>query len=156
MWYLQYELDEVIPALITNVKEQEPVFGSVHSKPVWWPKSIEWTNPDQLSLYQVNYYSTFVIKWTTFHTHHAGILLSHPWWDIFILHPPHCACANVILPYQTKKVQLNKLPQTTMIIFRIIVGTIRFNNAKIQTHALGSMCVRRDGIKWHIDVLLSF
>ena len=60
--------------------------------------------------------------------------------------PPHCACANVILPYQTKKVQLNKLPQTTMIIFRIIVGTIRFNNAKIQTHALGSMCVRRDGI----------
>ena len=70
--------------------------------------------------------------------------------------PPHCACANVILPYQTKKVQLNKLPQTTMIIFRIIVGTIRFNNAKIQTHALGSMCVRRDSIKLHIDVLLSF
>ena len=33
----------------------------------------------------------------------------------------------------TKQVQLNKLPQTT-IIFRIIDGTIRFNNAKIQTH----------------------
>jgi len=30
----------------------------------------------------------------------------------------------------------------------IIDGTIRFNNAKIQTqtHALGSICVRRDGI----------
>ena len=45
----------------------------------------------------------------------------------------------------TKHVQLNKLPQTN-IIFRIIDGTIRFNNAIIQTHALGSVCVRRDGI----------
>ena len=44
-----------------------------------------------------------------------------------------------------KKVQLNKLPQTT-IIFRIIDSTIRFNNAKIQKHALGSIYVRRDGI----------
>jgi len=43
------------------------------------------------------------------------------------------------------KVQLNKLHQTT-IIFRIIDGTIRFNNDRIQTHALGSICVRRDGI----------
>ena len=45
----------------------------------------------------------------------------------------------------TKQVQLKKLPQTT-IIFIIIDGTIRFNNIKIQTHALGSICVRRDGI----------
>ena len=45
----------------------------------------------------------------------------------------------------TKQVQLNKLPQT-IIIFRIIDGTIRFNNAKIQTHALGSIRVCRDGI----------
>jgi len=37
-----------------------------------------------------------------------------------------------------QKVQLNKLPQTT-ITFRIIDGTI-------QTHTLGSICVRRDGI----------
>jgi len=34
----------------------------------------------------------------------------------------------------TIKGPLNKLPQTT-IIFKIIDGTIRFNNAKIQTHA---------------------
>jgi len=46
---------------------------------------------------------------------------------------------------KTTKVQLNKLPQTT-IIFRIIDGTKRFNNVNIQTHALGSICVRRDGI----------
>jgi len=60
---------------------------------------------------------------------------------------------NNVISYSTeqafydnnKKVQLNKLPQTT-IIFRIIDGTIRFNNAKIQTHALGSICGRRDGI----------
>jgi len=45
----------------------------------------------------------------------------------------------------TTKVQPNKLPQTT-IKFRIIDGTIRFNNTKIQTHALGSICVRRDSI----------
>jgi len=45
----------------------------------------------------------------------------------------------------TTKVQLNKLPQTT-ILFRIVDGTIRFNNAKIQTQALGSICVCRDGI----------
>ena len=45
----------------------------------------------------------------------------------------------------TTKLQLNKLPQTT-IIFGIIDGTIRFNNAKIQTQALGSICVRRDRI----------
>ena len=43
------------------------------------------------------------------------------------------------------KVQLNKLPQTN-IIFRIIDGTIRFNNDNIQTHPLGSICIRRDGI----------
>jgi len=39
----------------------------------------------------------------------------------------------------TANVQLNKLPQTT-IIFRIIDCTIRFNNAKIQTHPFGSIC----------------
>ena len=39
----------------------------------------------------------------------------------------------------------NKLPLTT-ITFRIIDGTIRFNNAKIHTHALGSICVQRDDI----------
>ena len=38
----------------------------------------------------------------------------------------------------TTKVQLNKLSQTT-IIFRMINGTIRFSNAKIQTHTLGSI-----------------
>ena len=45
----------------------------------------------------------------------------------------------------TTKGRLNKLPQTT-IIFRIIDGTIGFNNVNIQTHAHGSICVRRDGI----------
>jgi len=35
-------------------------------------------------------------------------------------------------------VQFNKLPLTT--------DTIRFNNDIIQTHAFGSICVRRDGI----------
>ena len=45
----------------------------------------------------------------------------------------------------TTTVQLNKLPQTT-IIFRIIAGTKRFNNEKIQRHALGSIYVRRAGI----------
>ena len=69
-------------------------------------------------------------------THHAGILLSHPGWDISISPPPLCAST---LPYYffmttitttITKVQLNKLHQTT-IIFRIIDGTICFNNAKI-------------------------
>jgi len=64
-------------------------------------------------------------------------------WDISILPLPLSALAPM-LSYPTEllfydnnnnKVQLNKLPQTT-IIFRIIDGTIRFNNAKIQTHAL--------------------
>ena len=77
-------------------------------------------------------------------------------WDISILHPPIALAP--MLSYltellfmttttttTTKQVQLNKLPQTT-IIFRIIDGTIRFNNAKIQTHALGSIRVCRDGI----------
>ena len=58
----------------------------------------------------------------------------------------YCACQcypTKLLFYDNnnKKVQLHKLPQTT-IIFRIIEGTIRFNNAKIQIHVLG-----RDGIK---------
>jgi len=75
-------------------------------------------------------------------------------WDNSILPLPLSALAP-ILSYPTEllfydnnnnKVQLNKLPQTT-IIFIIIDGTIRFNNAKIQTHALGSICVRRDDIR---------
>ena len=73
-----------------------------------------------------------------------------PVWDISILHPLlHLRqCYPTLTNYffmTTTKVQLNKLPQTT-IIFRILDGTIRFNNAKIQTHALGSICVCRDGI----------
>jgi len=52
---------------------------------------------------------------------------------------------NYFLMTTTTKVQLNKLPQTT-IIFRIKDGTIRFNSAKIQTLALGSICVRRHSI----------
>jgi len=63
-----------------------------------------------------------------------------PGWDISILHPPIVLAPMLSYPtkllfYDKKKVQLIKLPQTT-IIFRIIDGTIRFNNAKIQTHAL--------------------
>ena len=57
---------------------------------------------------------------------------------------PYYACANVILPYRINN-KLNKLHQT-IIIFRIPDGTIPFNNARIQTHALGAICVRRDGI----------
>ena len=45
----------------------------------------------------------------------------------------------------TLTAQLNKLPLTT-IIFIIIDGIIRFNNHKIQTHALGSICIRRGSI----------
>jgi len=70
-----------------------------------------------------------------------------PVWDISILHPhPHIALAPM-LAYPTEllfydnsntNVRLNKLPQTT-IIFRIIEGTIYFDYAKIQTHALVSM-----------------
>ena len=70
-----------------------------------------------------------------------------PGWDISILPPPYCVCANVyptlpnyfFMTTTTTKVQLNKLPQTT-IIFRIIDDTICLNNHKIQTHALGLMC----------------
>ena len=76
--------------------------------------------------------------------------------DISILHPPPppiglapmLSYPNELLfkttTTATTKVQPNKLPQTTF-IFRIIDGTKRFNNAKIQTHALGSICVRCDG-----------
>ena len=80
-----------------------------------------------------------------FLTHHAGILLSYtPCRDTAIssrvgyLSPtPYCACANVILPYR-----ITFYCKTTT---KIIDGTMRFNNAKIQTHALGSICVRCDG-----------
>jgi len=71
----------------------------------------------------------------------------------YLYHPPPIAPAPMLsypterffMATTTKNVQLNK-PQHTTIIFRIIDGTIRLNNAKIQTHALGSICVRRDGI----------
>ena len=84
-----------------------------------------------------------------FLTHHAVILLSDPGWDISILNP-YCACYPTLPNYfhddnNNNKGQLNKLPQSTIII-RLIDGTIRFNKAKIQTHALGSICIRRDGI----------
>ena len=110
---------------------------------------------------------TAITPWVgyLFLTHHAGILLSHPGWDISFLHtmPGYCYLTPGLDIYisplsrlrqcnyffmtttTTTKVQLNELPQTT-IIFRIIEGTIRFNNAKIQTHALGSICVRCYGI----------
>ena len=73
-----------------------------------------------------------------------------PGWDISILHPPIALAPMLSYPTElllydnnNKQVQLHKLPKTT-IIFRIIDSTIRFNNAKIETHALGSICVRRD------------
>jgi len=50
--------------------------------------------------------------------------------------------------YYTTTAQLNKLP-LSIILFRIIDCTMRFNNRKIQTHAFDSQCytcVRRDGI----------
>ena len=77
-----------------------------------------------------------------------------PVWDISILHPLlHLhQCYPTLTNYffmatttTTTKVQLNKLPKNT-IIFRILDCTIRFNNAKILTHALGSICVCCDGI----------
>ena len=90
-----------------------------------------------------------------FLTHHAGILLSHPRVGYLYPPPPPLPIAFApMLSYPTKllfydnnnkKVQLNKLPQTA-IMFKIIDGTILFNNAKIQIHALGSICVRRDSI----------
>ena len=69
----------------------------------------------------------------------GGISLSYPPPLLRLLSYPTKLLFN---DNNNKKVQLNKLPQTT-IIFRIIDGTIRLNNAKIQTHALGSIC---DGI----------
>ena len=77
----------------------------------------------------------------------SGYCYLTPRWDNSILHPC-CACANVILPYRTHfydNINNNSSGQQTTIIFRIIEGTIRFNNDKIQTHALGSIC-HRDGI----------
>jgi len=69
-----------------------------------------------------------------------------PGWEISILHPlsllrvRQCYPTKLLFYDNNNKNQLHKLPQTT-IIFRIIDGTIRFNNAKIQIHVLG-----RDGI----------
>ena len=51
-------------------------------------------------------------------------------------------CRDTAISPRGGTVQLNKLPQTTIIII-IIDGTIRFIKAKIQTDALGSICVRR-------------
>ena len=69
-----------------------------------------------------------------------------PGCDISVLHPlPHHPIALApMLSYPTElllydnnnnnnKVLLNKLPQT-IIIFRVIDNTIRFNNAKIKKH----------------------
>ena len=73
-----------------------------------------------------------------------------PGCDISILHPSPIALAQM-LSYPTElhfydnnysKNQPIKLHHTT-IICRIIDGTRRFNNSKIQSHALGSICVRR-------------
>ena len=70
---------------------------------------------------------------TSFLTHHAGILLSHPGVGYLYSPPPPLRLRQLSYPTEllfydttTKKVQ-------TIIIFRIIDGTIRFNNAKIQT-----------------------
>ena len=91
----------------------------------------------------------------TFLTHHARILLSHPGVGYLYSPPPpplHLHQCYPTLPnylfmttITTTTAELNKLP-LTIIIFIIIDGTIRFNNHKIQTHALGSICVRHDGI----------
>ena len=58
-------------------------------------------------------------------------------WDNSIIHPC-CTCANVILPYRTSfydnNNNNNSTAQGTTIIFRILTGTIRFDNDKIQTH----------------------
>jgi len=58
--------------------------------------------------------------------------------------PCHPTLPNYLFMTTTTQVQLHKLTQTTIIV-RTIDGTIRFNNAKIQTHALDSICVRCDG-----------
>ena len=86
-----------------------------------------------------------------FHTM-LGYCYLTPVWDISILHPlfrlHQCYPTlpnSLFMTTTTKKMQLNKLPQTT-ILFRTIDGTICFNNDNIQTHVLGSICVRRDGI----------
>ena len=85
-----------------------------------------------------------------FLTHHAGILLSHPGLEYLYTPPTPIALAPMLfypieLLFMTTTAQLNKLPQTT-IKFIIIDGIIRFNNHKIQTHALCSICVCHDGI----------
>ena len=66
--------------------------------------------------------------------------------DNSILYPCYPTLPNYFfMTTSTTTAQLNKLPLTT-IILRIINGTIRFNNDKIQTQALGSICIRRNGI----------
>jgi len=73
-------------------------------------------------------------------------ILSYPTELLFYDNNNNKVQLNKLPDNNNNKVQLNKLPKTT-IIFIIIDGTIRFNNAKIQTHALGSICVRRDDIR---------
>ena len=68
------------------------------------------------------------------------------------LSPTHVALAPMLshltellfMITTTTIAQLNKLPLTSIIV-RIIDGTICFDNHNIQTHVLGSICLRRDG-----------
>ena len=75
-------------------------------------------------------------------------------WDISILHPllRLRECYPTLPNYFFMTTTTTKLPQTT-ITFRKIDSTLRFNNAKIQTHALGSICVRRDRARASNDTL---
>ena len=99
-----------------------------------------------------------------FLTHHAGVLLSHP--GVLLSHPgvllshpgvllshpdPPLPIALVpMLSYTTELLfyddnnnnnNISSINYTqTTIIFRIIDGTIRFNNVKIQTRTWFNMC----------------
>ena len=78
---------------------------------------------------------TVVITYVFLHNN-TGYGYLTPGWDIFILHSSQLlrlrqsyTTLSNFLRQQQQQIQLSKLPQTT-IIFRIIDGTIRFNNVK--------------------------
>ena len=75
------------------------------------------------ALFIISLNKLFIYRW------HICLRLCHPTIPIYFF-----------MTTTTKKGPLNKLPQTTIIL------TISFNNTKIQTHALGSICVHRDSI----------
>ena len=50
-YFDQLQLENLVPKLVSQATGRtSSVFGIVSQKPDWWPKYIDWIDPDQLCL----------------------------------------------------------------------------------------------------------